>query len=207
MPLALHVDHLFTSPWAMSVHVALTEKELPFTLHTVNLEAGQQGTPAYLDVALTGRVPALVHDDFSLTESSAMTEYLEQVFPAPQYKALYPCGVRERARARQLQSWLRSDLAPLRAERDTETVFFKKPCAPLTANGHAAADKLLRAAERLIDGPNLFGAWSIVDTDLAIMLHRLILNGDAVSQKVKDYAYGQWQRASVQRWLALHQPS
>lgn len=206
MSLALYVDSLYSSPWAMSVFVALTEKGLPFTLHTVDLEGGANLLPAYRELALTMRVPALVHGDFVLTESTAICEYLDEQFPAPDHPLLYPADRRSRARARQVQSWLRSDLAALRAERDTETVFFGKPSQPLTEAGCAAAARLLQAAERLLDGHHLFGAWSIADLDLAIMLNRLILNGDEVPQRLRDYTAGQWSRPSVQRWLALHQP-
>lgn len=52
--------------------------------------------------------------------------------------------------------------------------------------------------------PNFFfGSWSIVDAELALMLQRLIQNGDAVSERLKNYALQQWQRPSVQKWLAL----
>lgn len=206
MSLKLYVDSLFASPWAMSVYVALTEKGLPFGLGTVDLEAGANRQPDFRALALTTRIPALSHGDFALTESTAITEYLEQVFPAPEYAALYPQDVRERARARQLQSWLRSDLLPVRAERDTESLFFRPTGIPLSASAQASADKLIHAAERLVDGPHLFGAWCIADTDLALMLNRLIVNGDAVPAKLRDYAAGQWQRPSVQKWLAHHQP-
>jgi len=141
-----------------------------------------------------------------LTESTAITEYLEETFPAPEYIALYPKDKRQRARARQVQAWLRSDLLQLRAERDTETVFFGKACAPLTPAGQAAAAKLIHAADQLVQGPNLFGDWCLADVDLTVMLNRLILNGDEVPQKLKDYAAGQWQRPSVQQWLERHQP-
>jgi glutathione S-transferase len=206
MSFELYADSLFTSPYALSVFVALTEKRLPFTIKTVDLEAGQQKHGAYADRALTARVPALVEGDFVLTESTAITEYLEETFPAPEYIALYPKDKRQRARARQVQAWLRSDLLQLRAERDTETVFFGKACAPLTPAGQAAAAKLIHAADQLVHGPNLFGDWCLADVDLTVMLNRLILNGDEVPQKLKDYAAGQWQRPSVQQWLERHQP-
>ena len=206
MNLTLYVDSLFSSPWAMSVFVALKEKQLPFSLGTVDLESGHNKLPAFREISLTTRVPALVHGDFVLTESTAITEYLEEAFPANEYTALYPKNSRDRARARQLQGWIRSDLQALRQQRDTETVFFGKACQPLDADGQAAADKLIGAAERLVNGANLFGEWCVADLDLAIMLNRLILNGDAVPQKLKDYAAGQWQRPAVQQWLAHHQP-
>ena len=208
MPFELYVDSLFTSPYAMSAFVALTEKGLPFTVKTVDLEAGQQKHSAYTARALTARVPALVEGDSVLTESTAITEYLEESFPAPEYIALYPKDRRQRAQARQVQAWLRSDLLPVRAERDTETVFFGKASQPLTAAGQAAADKLIHAASQLVQEgrPNLFDSWSLADVDLALMLNRLILNGDEVPQKLKDYAAGQWQRPSIRQWLERHQP-
>ncbi|MBB3257144.1 hypothetical protein F4827_002309 [Paraburkholderia bannensis] len=38
------------------------------------------------------------------------------------------------------------------------------------------------------------------------MLNRLVLNGDAVPPPLADYARYQWQRPTVQRWLALERP-
>ena len=47
MNLTLYVDSLFASPWAMSVYVALKEKNLEFSLKTVDLEAGHSKLPAF----------------------------------------------------------------------------------------------------------------------------------------------------------------
>jgi len=207
MSFELYADSLFTSPYALSVFVALTEKGLPFSVKTVDLGSGEQKQAAFADRALTARVPALVEGDFVLTESSAITEYLDESFPPPEYIALYPQERRQRALARQIQAWVRSDLVPVRVERDTETVFFKKPCAPLSETAQSAAAKLVHVAERLVQGPqHLFGDWSIADTDLAIMLSRLVRNGDEVPAKLREYVDFQWQRPSVQAWLARHQP-
>jgi len=52
----------------------------------------------------------------------------------------------------------------------------------------------------------LFGSWSIADVDLALMLNRLALNGDAVPEKLAEYARRQWQRPSVQEWVSLKRP-
>ncbi|TFW16134.1 glutathione transferase [Duganella callida] len=207
MSLELYVDSLSTSPYALSAFVALTEKGLPFTVRTVDLGSGEQKLPAYAGRALTGRVPALVEGDFVLTESSAITEYLDESFPAPEYIALYPSDRRQRAQARQIQGWVRSDLLPVRVERDTETVFYNKPCAPLSDSAQQAAAKLVHVAGHFVQGAqHLFGAWSIADTDLAIMLSRLVRNGDEMPQKLRDYVDFQWQRPSVQAWLNRHQP-
>jgi glutathione S-transferase len=204
--LTLYVDQAWTSPYAMSVYVTLLEKKLPFVLEEVDLDNGANYMPPYRDLGLTGRVPTLVHaaggqDPFVLAESSAIVEYLEERFGAPDHADVLPRDLHQRAQARQVQAWLRSDLLPIRSERSTIGVFIAPIDTPLSVQAQAAAQRLIRIAERLVDGPNLFGAWSIADAELALMLNRLILSGDPVPQKLKDYAAGQWQRASVQAWV------
>jgi Glutathione S-transferase, C-terminal domain len=45
-------------------------------------------------------------------------------------------------------------------------------------------------------GENLFDHWSIADVDLALMLNRLILDGDEVPVRLVRYARAQWARPS-----------
>jgi glutathione S-transferase len=204
--LHLYTDAQFASPYAMSVFVALHEKGLAFEMSTVDLSIGANHVAGYAASSLTQRVPMLKHGDFALSESSAIAEYLDEAFPPA---SLYPQETRMRARARQIQAWLRSDLMPIRLERSTEVVFYGVSCAPLTPVAQAAAQRLFSAAEALLagNGPNLFGSWCIADTDLALMLNRLVLNGDPVPARLKDYAAYQWERPSVKRWLELERPA
>lgn len=203
--LTLYVDAQFLSPYAMSAYVALVEKNLPVELRLVDLEAGEQRMRPFTSRAPTCRVPALTHDTFHLTESSAIIEYLEDVFPAPEHSALYPGGPQARARARQIQAWLRSDLAALREARATDIVFHDAPVAALGDAAQAAAAKLLRVAQTLLpDGQTqLFDVWSIADTELALMLRRLAGEGE-LPDDLRAYADAQWQRPSVQQWLQFN---
>lgn len=205
-PIRLYVDSQLTSPYAMSVYVTLVEKGIDFDMHTLNLEEAEHLSDSYARLSLTRRVPILVHGDVVLAESSAITEYLEDLFPQTK---VYPVDPVLRARARQVQAWLRSDLLPLRAERSTLVVFYGENAAPLSASAQGAARKLIAAAKTLLagDSEDLCGQWTIADTDLALMLNRLILNGDDVPPMLVDYAKRQWQRPSVQRWLALPRPA
>ena len=127
------------------------------------------------------------------------------MFPAPAHARLLPASVHARARARQLLGWLRSDLLPLRDERPTTTMFFERATAPLSERARAAADKLVRVAESVVPAGEgaLFGEWCSADADLAFMLHRLILNGDPVPERVLRYATAQWQRPSVRAFVDL----
>ena len=205
-PLHLYVDSLFTSPYAMSVFVALREKGLAFETLTLDLDAGQTQAADYAQRSLTQRVPTLVDGDFALSESSAITEYLDQAYPET---SLYPADVQQRARARQVQAWLRSDLLPIRQERSTLVVFCGQKRPPLSAEAQAAATKLISAAQALLadNREYLCGQWSIADVDLAVMLNRLILNGDAVPAQLVAYAQRQWQRPSVREWVELRRPA
>ena len=203
--LRLYVDAQFASPYAMSAFVALHEKGLSFELVTIDLASNANLEHGYAASSLTQRVPTLVHDNFALSESSAIAEYLDEVFPGT---LLYPKGAIGRARARQIQAWLRSDLMPIRQERSTEVVFYGASAPPLSAGALSAAGRLFSACELLLTdrSPNLFGEWCIADTDLALMLNRLVMNGDKVPQRLVDYAVHQWQRPSVQRWVAMNRP-
>ncbi len=150
-------------------------------------------------------MPTLLHGGFALSESSAITEYLDEVFALV---PLYPADPHRKARARQVQAWLRSDLMPLRQERSTEVVFYGAKGAPLSQAAQGAAQKLFSAALALLpdDADHLCGQWSIADVDLALMLNRLVLHGDAVPDKLAAYARRQWQRPSVQKWINQKRP-
>ena len=183
----LYVDNHYRSPYAMSVFVALREKHIAFEMRTVDFESGENHTDAYSTASLTERVPTLVIGDFSLSESSAITEYLDEIFPGT---ALYPPEPKAKARARQVQAWIRSDFLPIRQERSTICIYYQKSYVPLSQEAQNAAHKLFRAADALLEhnGENLFGAWSIADVDLALMLNRLVLNGDDVPDRLAEYA-------------------
>ena len=205
MPMLLYADSQFTSPYAMSVFVALIEKQLSFEVKTLDLAVGANNAPDYAKMSLTQRVPTLIDGDFALSESSAIAEYLNDAYPG---RPIYPTDLQERARARQVQAWLRSDFMPIRQERPTPTIFYRPVSTPLSAAAQFSSQKLYAAASELLShgGENLFGDWCIADVDLALMLHRLILNGDPVPTHLTRYATAQWERASVQRWVRMERP-
>lgn len=201
--LTLYTDAAFLSPYALSAYVALSEKGLPFTLASVDLAEGEQRSPAYRQLSMTARVPTLVHGGFALSESSAIAEYLEEAFPFPAHARLYPADIQDRARARQVQAWLRSDLMEIRSERPSSVVFRAPVAVPLSKAAKAAADRLFAVAEDLLVDDHLFGQWCIADTDLALMLNRLVHNHDAVPDRLASYARAQWHRPAVRAWLEL----
>src|SRR6187402_1096732 len=206
--LILYGDKDLTSPYVMSVAIGLAEKGLAYELRRIDLSRKEHLDDTYRTRSLTARVPTLTHGEFSLSESSAIDEYLEEAFPPPKYAAIYPGDARKRARARQVQAWVRSDLMPVRIERNTTVVFFGARLKPLSAEAQESASRLFSAVDALLPSgaENLFGDWCIADTDLALMLNRLAMHEDVMPDRLRQYAQQQWARPSVKDWLGLERP-
>lgn len=201
----LYVDRFWISPYAFTAYVALEEKGVSFDVKEVSLGDGEHQEPEYLRRSVTGRVPMLVHGDFALAESSAIAEYIDEAFDGPR---LFPAQPEERARARQIMAWIRSDLMSLREERSTTTMFYERAKKPLSMKAQASAEKLIEVASRLVEfgSTSIFNGWSIADADLGFLLHRLILNGDHVPDTLHEYARSQWERPSVTSFVQHPRP-
>jgi len=199
----LYVGADFVSAFAMSAFVALKEKEIPFEIKKIDLKTKVNYLPEYRDLSLTCKIPTLVHDGFALSESSAISEYLDEAFPEPYHKRVFPHDIKHRAQARQIQAWLRSDLLVVRKERPADLIYSDTRRGSLSEEARIAVEKLFRIADTLLEGGknNLFGEWSIADTDLAVMLNRLVANGDEVPENLVAYVRRQWERPSVQSWV------
>jgi glutathione S-transferase len=201
----LYVDAQYASPYAMSAFVALREKDIEFELKTLDLSINENREASYRQLSITQRVPTLVTGDFALSESSAIAEYVDEISSGV---ALYPSDAQQRARVRQVQAWLRSDFLELRKERSTEVVFYRAKAKPLSSGAQVAAHRLISGALGLLPNGTAHIAkhWSIADVDLALMLNRLVLNGDTMPLQLQQYAETQWQRDSIQEWVSKARP-
>jgi glutathione S-transferase len=204
----LYIDRLWISPYALFAFVALKEKNLPFSVRPVALEAKEQKRPAFLALSDSGKIPCLVDEGFALSESAAIAEYLDEVYPYPVFKRLFPAEPRARAKARQIVHWLNTDFMILRQERPTSTVFYEPAARELSNEARADGDRLIDFSRKyLVDGrPHLFGDWSLADTVLAMTMMRLVKSGDAVPAWFKAYAEAQWQRPAVREFATTKRP-
>jgi glutathione S-transferase len=66
------------SPYAWRVWLALEHKRLPYEFHLLSFDKGDLKTPAYLRMNPRGRVPVIADNGFTVYESAAIVEYLEQ---------------------------------------------------------------------------------------------------------------------------------
>src|SRR6266852_6085361 len=86
------------SVYVRIARLALAEKGVAYDRVEVNPFAPD--VPAdYFALHPFGRVPTLVHDDFALYETGAITRYLDETFAGPR---LQPTVPRERARMTQI---------------------------------------------------------------------------------------------------------
>lgn len=100
----------FRSSTAYRVRIALQLKGLAYDTIPVNLVKGEQSAPLYKDVNPMEAVPTLVHDGFTLSQSLAIIEYLDEIAPQPR---LIAGNAQEKAYIRQLSSLIATDIHPL----------------------------------------------------------------------------------------------
>jgi len=77
--------------------LALMEKGVAFNSHYLDLLNFDQHKPQYLAINPQGTIPAMLHGERVLTESTAIMEYVDEAFPGP---PLMPADARDRWRVR-----------------------------------------------------------------------------------------------------------
>lgn len=88
------------SPYGQKVKIALQEKGVSFAA-PLPASIGSGATAGeFARVSPRGEVPALVHGDVAVFDSTIILEYIEETWPEP---ALLPEGAAERARVRMLE--------------------------------------------------------------------------------------------------------
>jgi glutathione S-transferase len=96
--MALAFFHGHGSPFAWRVWLALEHKGIPYDVHVVSFDKRETHSPEFLRMNPRGKVPVIVDGDFTLTESAAILEYLDERYPdAPR---LFPTEIRARALVR-----------------------------------------------------------------------------------------------------------
>jgi len=105
--------HIYSGPLSMfgaKVEIAAREKGVPFELTMVPFTTDDAYEPKHPEVLRVNpvkqQVPVLTDEidgGVALFDSTQILEYLEDRYPAPAHLALWPAGIAERARARQLE--------------------------------------------------------------------------------------------------------
>ena len=110
--MALRLYTYWRSSAAYRVRIALAVKGLPYESVPRHLlrDGGQHRQADYLATNPQGLIPALEHDGHVVTQSLAICEYLDEVFPQP---PLLPADPRGRAAVRAMALAIACDIHPL----------------------------------------------------------------------------------------------
>ena len=92
------------STCSQRVRFVLNAKDLAFVEHKLDLFAGDQLKPEYLQINPNGVVPTLVHHGKPVTDSAVIIEYLDEIFPIPE--RFVPEDAFERAKMRSLMRFI-----------------------------------------------------------------------------------------------------
>jgi glutathione S-transferase len=137
-----------SSPCARRVRITLLEKGLAWDTQMIDLSRLAQRDPAYLALNPNGFVPTLAHGERVVWESNVITEYLEDVFPAP---ALYP---RDPWALAQVRMWQAAELA---MAKDHRPLMYQRIMGPLVRLTRSLDEALAVAGRSTTDPADL--AW------------------------------------------------
>lgn len=108
----MKLHNYYRSSASYRVRIALNLKGVPFEYRSVHLSrgGGEQLTPAFRELNPLSLVPVLEDGAERLTQSLAILEYLDEVYPEP---PLLPQSPAERARVRALALTVACEIHPL----------------------------------------------------------------------------------------------
>ena len=136
------------SPYAWLVQLALEHKALDYERKVLSFANNETRTPEFIALNPRHRVPTIIDGDFTLYESGAIVEYLDEAYPA-QGRPLFPGDVKNRALVRRLMC----EIADYTAEA-VETVITQ---AFYTKAEERDAEKLAAAKQGMRDEYALYG--------------------------------------------------
>lgn len=129
----------------------LEEAGAPYDLKVVDLEKGEHKTPAFLSINPMGKLPTIVHNGATITESAAICAYIADAFP----KANLAPATNDPQRGTYYR-WLfftNGCLEPAMIDKS-----FNRPPVRQTTIGYGTYEDTLNAVEKaLATGPYLLG--------------------------------------------------
>ena len=193
---------------ALASHIALQEAGCDYKAERVDFKANQQNSPDYLAINPKGRVPALVTEHGTLTETPAILAFIAQSFPQAKLAPTDPFAF---AQVQSFNDYLCATVHVAHAHKArgyrwaTEEASFADMKRKLAAN-MAACFALIE--DGMLRGPWVMGEqYTICDPYLFTL--GLWLEGDGVDMKtlpkVMAHRKRMSARAAVLRVLAVEQ--
>jgi len=150
------------TPNGHKVSIALEELDLPYTVHALDLAAGEQKEPWFLAINPNGRIPAIVdrgNGDFAVFESGAILLYL-----AERTGRLLPADEKGRSRVVQWLMFQMGGLGPMMGQANVFARYFPEAIPAAIDRYRRESRRLLEVLDgRLAGNEYLAGDYSIAD--------------------------------------------
>ncbi|NWG46977.1 MAG: glutathione S-transferase N-terminal domain-containing protein [Alphaproteobacteria bacterium] len=150
------------TPNGHKASVTLEELGLAYEVHPIDLQKGEQKTPAFLKINPNGRIPAIVdrdNDAFPVFESGAIMIYL-----AEKAGALLPTDVKGRSRVIQWLMFQMGGIGPMMGQANVFFRYFPEKIQPAIDRYQKESKRLFTVLDgHLADNEYLAGAYSIAD--------------------------------------------
>ncbi|MCA9707956.1 MAG: glutathione S-transferase N-terminal domain-containing protein [Myxococcales bacterium] len=151
-----------STPNGWKASIALEELALPYTVHRIDLSAGEQKQPEFLAINPNGRIPAIVDrqaDDFAVFESGAILVYL-----AEKAGALLPADARGRSRVMQWLMFQMGGVGPMMGQANVFARYAPERIPYAIERYQRECRRLLEVLDgQLAREPFLAGDYSIAD--------------------------------------------
>jgi GST-like protein len=157
--------YTWPTPNGHKVHIMLEECALPYTVHAVDIQAGDQFSPEFLAISPNNRIPAIVDSDgpdgkpISVFESGAILIYL-----AEKTGKLLPKDVRGRTQVLEWLMWQMGGVGPMFGQANHFRSYAPEPI-PYAIDRYTKEVRRLYGVldKRLADHEYLAGDYSIAD--------------------------------------------
>jgi glutathione S-transferase len=154
--------YTWTTPNGRKVSIALEEMGTPYTVHAIDLKAGEQKSAGFLAINPNGRIPAIVdraEDDLAVFESGAILVYL-----AEKSGQLLPGNRRGRSQVMQWLMWQMGGLGPMHGQANVFFRYFPEKIPSVIARYQTETMRLLGVMDQRLAGEEyLAGDYSIAD--------------------------------------------
>ena len=147
------------TPNGYKVSVLLEELGVPYAVRKIDLMAGEQKQPWFLDICPNGRIPALTNGEFAVFESGACLIYL-----AEKFGRFMPSDVEGRSRVIQWLMFQMGGIGPMMGQANVFFRYFPEKIPAAIARYQGEGRRLFTVLDgQLAKSEFLAGDYSIAD--------------------------------------------
>jgi GSH-dependent disulfide-bond oxidoreductase len=199
--------YYWPTPNGWKISIMLEECGLPYTVHSVNISAGDQFKPEFLAFSPNNRMPAIIDPDgpdgkpISVFESGAILQYLGR-----KTGKFYPSDERGRVEVEQWLMWQMGGFGPMLGQTHHFRLYAPEQ-VPYAINRYTNESNRLYGVlnRRLADRPYIAGEYSIADMACIGWARGWERQGQDIAEfpHVKRWMDAVQARPAVQRGLAV----